>query len=195
MQFSDDYLSAPWMQYARSFLNMKGPPNDSLFPYRIQAGTVFMAASKGQPVTHVATPIVALFSQSVGDGIYGEPWCAMFVNWCLQQAHVSRSSSSAAKSFVPWGKPVPPTWGSITVLHSATGYHVGFLWDLTKDGIYVLGGNQLSDRLNKRSDHAVTISRRSQADVVRASGTVAGYRWPRERPFPVLTNIGTHAIT
>lgn len=90
------------------------------------------------------------------------PWCASFVNWCLQRVGLTGTRSALAASFRTWGRAlVAPRVGCVVVLArrdrapdaetgSPTGMHVGF-W-MGQDGestgdaphghVTVLGGNQ-----------------------------------------------------
>lgn len=78
----------------------------------------------------------------------GIPWCASFVNWCIQQAGGRGTRSAMARSFLNWGNKSDGNVGDIVVLtrgNSKTQGHVGFL--VKKDLVYVevLGGNQAND--------------------------------------------------
>lgn len=77
-----------------------------------------------------------------------QAWCADFVNATLAQSGMKGTGSSAARSFLDWGKPTDtPNKGDIAVFtrgdpSSWTG-HVGFFDGYNPDGtIRVLGGNQ-----------------------------------------------------
>jgi uncharacterized protein (TIGR02594 family) len=78
-----------------------------------------------------------------GDSI---PWCAAFANWCLAGSRMRPTNSASSASFRTHGKAVRvPQLGDIVVFESrrspANG-HVGFVVDLRKDSVLVLGGNQ-----------------------------------------------------
>lgn len=75
------------------------------------------------------------------------PWCSSFVNWVMAKAEYPITKSAAAKSWSTWGKEVPLQYGAILVLKRKGGNHVGFCTGETKEGIYLLGGNQ-SDAVN-----------------------------------------------
>ena len=90
-----------------------------------------------------------------------EPWCADFVNHCLNAVGVPGSGSPAAASFLNWGvdmgeRPVP---GCVVVFHwsggsDAGGHHVTFYeGPADDDNIICLGGNQ--NRMVKRSTYTV----------------------------------------
>jgi len=72
------------------------------------------------------------------------PWCAAFVNWCLQQGGVARTRSAAALSFIDWGvRTENPTKGDLAVFDYGRGRgHVGFYVGTKGAKIGVLGGNQ-----------------------------------------------------
>jgi len=77
------------------------------------------------------------------------PWCALFVNACLQQAGLPLSGgvgSAAlvrAKSFLTYGRPLDvPCRGAILVFDRAGGGHVGFYAGETLKAYRVVGGNQ-----------------------------------------------------
>ena len=95
------------------------------------------------------------------------PWCAAFVNWCLDQAGFEGTNKAIARSFLEWGRAIrPPPYGAIVVMrrgnHAWQG-HVGFLlYRDTPETLLVLGGNQ---------SNAVCVSSYSQSKVL-------GYRWP-----------------
>lgn len=73
------------------------------------------------------------------------PWCAAFVNWCLQQNGIAGTRSAAARSFLELGVKTPPRLGAIVVLRRSSNPafgHVGFLLDNFGGLLQVLGGNQ-----------------------------------------------------
>lgn len=74
------------------------------------------------------------------------PWCASFVNWCLEVSGVKSPRSAAARSFLRWGKPVSKVApGCIAVFSRGTNPaegHVGFVVGADVDFIHVLSGNQ-----------------------------------------------------
>ncbi|OLP45748.1 CHAP domain-containing protein [Rhizobium oryziradicis] len=83
------------------------------------------------------------------------PWCAAFVNSCIEQGLRGRSNSAtiggtrsaAALSFSDWGTGTEkPTQGDIVVFQhkrKAANGHVGFFVTEVENGIYILGGNQM----------------------------------------------------
>ena len=98
------------------------------------------------------------------------PWCASFVNFCLETAHIRSTRSAAAASYATWGEPVMAKLGAVVVFGKAdpdaggTG-HVAFFsrWDDDLDFMWVLGGNQ---------SNMVCVARRPASRVV-------AIRWPR----------------
>lgn len=92
------------------------------------------------------------------------PWCASFVNWCIEQAGFKGTSSALAKSWLNWGHAIrSPVMGCVCVIRkkqkdlfqdtatgSYSGYHVAF-WLAEKDNrVHLLGGNQ-SDQVKMSS--------------------------------------------
>jgi uncharacterized protein (TIGR02594 family) len=102
------------------------------------------------------------------------PWCAGFVNWCLQNSGLGLKGTGSlmAKSFLKYGREVPPTPGCICVLHDpnrgAVYGHVFFLGHWTETTVIGIGGNQ---------SNAVTVA-------TFARSRVAGFRWPNSVPLP-----------
>lgn len=96
------------------------------------------------------------------------PWCASFVNWCLQQAGIAGTNSAAARSFLQWGREIPqPVEGCIVVLkrgNSSWQGHVGFYVGAIGDRVNLVGGNQ---------GNAVSIKGFKRSDVL-------GYRMPKK---------------
>jgi uncharacterized protein (TIGR02594 family) len=105
------------------------------------------------------------------------PWCASFVNWCLQEGGSIGSRSAAARSFQTWGLPVKISvnprlgMGSIIVLRRGSNPrqgHVGFYVGRLPGYVLVLGGNQ---------------SNRVQVDAY-PFGQILGCRWPVDVEYP-----------
>lgn len=93
--------------------------------------------------------ILSYYAKAGFPGINDEttPWCAGFVNFCLESAGVPGSKSLEAREFLNWGKPVTkPYPGCVAVFwrdspqswHGHTGFYVGE----TAAGIQLLAGNQ-----------------------------------------------------
>ena len=76
------------------------------------------------------------------------PWCAVFVNYCLETADVDGTMMAAAYSFKKWGQSFPTAeskFGAIAIMNYS---HVGFVVGKNKNGrIVLLGGNQ-KDAIN-----------------------------------------------
>lgn len=74
------------------------------------------------------------------------PWCAAFVNWCLQECWIEGTNAANARSFMDWGEESSGKCGDIVVFwrespRSWKG-HVAFLLDKTDRWVYAVGGNQ-----------------------------------------------------
>jgi len=99
-------------------------------------------------------------------------WCSSFVNWVIREAGFQHTNSAVARSWLTWGRPVPPSLGCIVVLkrgnHRWQG-HVGFLVKMSEDRVLVLGGNQSDE---------VTEAWYRLSDVI-------DYRWPATSVQPV----------
>ncbi len=72
------------------------------------------------------------------------PWCALFVNACLEQVGLAGTHSLAAASFLTWGLPLSyPAIGAVMVFTRPGGNHVGFYLGQRSNGDFrILGGNQ-----------------------------------------------------
>lgn len=71
------------------------------------------------------------------------PWCAAFVNWCMEQAGIEGTNSARARDWLHWGEAQStPTRGCVVVFSRGAGGHVGFYLGETDTHIEVLGGNQ-----------------------------------------------------
>lgn len=71
------------------------------------------------------------------------PWCALFVNACLDEVRLPGTKSLAAKSFETYGiKLDQPVLGAILVFTRDGGGHVGFYVGETATRYRVRGGNQ-----------------------------------------------------
>lgn len=72
------------------------------------------------------------------------PWCASFVNWCLEKSGIEGTASARALSFLAWGVPCGPRLGAVAVIdHGGGKGHVGFPVGFDPQGRHVLlGGNQ-----------------------------------------------------
>lgn len=108
---------------------------------------------------------------------YGDeqPWCSVFVNWCMAQAGIRGTDSPAARSWLTWGGSIEPKVGAVVVLHgrpkrgrltTGSGWHVGLYMGQSKTHIIVLGGNQ---------SNSVKISNFPLSD-----WDVVAMRWPAE---------------
>ena len=71
------------------------------------------------------------------------PWCAAFVNWCMEQAGLEGTNSAWARDWLHWGQErSEPSRGCVVVFSRGPGGHVGFYLDENETHIQVLGGNQ-----------------------------------------------------
>lgn len=71
------------------------------------------------------------------------PWCAAFVNWCLETAGINGLDSAWALSWRTFGVAVEaPEPGDITVFKRPGGGHVGFFLRDLGAKVEILGGNQ-----------------------------------------------------
>lgn len=97
------------------------------------------------------------------------PWCASFVNYCLETAGINATRSAAAASYKDYGEPCMAKPGAIIVFSKAdpdaggTG-HVAFFerWDEDLNFVWCLGGNQKD---------AVSVAKRPTERIVAC-------RWP-----------------
>ena len=71
------------------------------------------------------------------------PWCAAFVNYCMETSDINGTNSATAYSFKQWGQSYTksePKFGSIAIMNYS---HVGIVVGKNNDGrIILLGGNQ-----------------------------------------------------
>ena len=82
------------------------------------------------------------------------PWCASFVNWCLQKVGIRGNNSARARDFGSWGQKLDqPRYGCVVHLFksprgvdgrtgSSSGNHVAFFVGQTTTQVSLLGGNQ-----------------------------------------------------
>lgn len=95
------------------------------------------------------------------------PWCAAYVNFCLEQAGVRGTKRANASSFATWGDSCDLKDGAVVVFGKhdpdagGTG-HVAFCVGVEARYVLVLGGNQ---------NNAVNIARRERDRIV-------AVRWP-----------------
>lgn len=116
----------------------------------------------------LANPVIVLFFVATRTAPAGDttPWCAAFVNWCLNRAGLEGSKSAASQSFLGWGRPVwsksdggMPTeaeTGDIALFRrqsDPTKGHVCFFKQVSAGQpscIEVLGGNQIKGQGKNR---------------------------------------------
>jgi uncharacterized protein (TIGR02594 family) len=100
-----------------------------------------------------ANPLIVSFFKATNYGSPSgdqTPWCAAFVNWCLQRASRTSTHSASSGSFRCFGEAAgDPEPGDIAVFKnpgqdakcSGSG-HVAFWLSAAGDSVQVLGGNQ-----------------------------------------------------
>lgn len=95
------------------------------------------------------------------------PWCASFVNWCMEQAGRKGTDSAWARSWLKFGDPLDvPRRGCIVVFsRGETSGHVGFFIKQIGDKILVLSGNQNN----------------MVCEAFYPKSRLLGYRWPKGR--------------
>lgn len=110
-------------------------------------------------------------------GSEGDPWCAIFVNACLETAGFRGSRSPSARSFEGNENFVRldgPAYGAIVTNwrgNPSSGLgHVYFYAGEGSAGVYALGGNQ-SDQVKYEYE---------------PRDKVVGYYWPKTAPLPTL---------
>ena len=91
-------------------------------------------------------PRISEYLNSVNLGADDEiPWCAAFVNWCLEKSGAAGTKKANAKSYLNWGYHIAdPIPGCVCVFDRGTQKwqgHVGFYLDSDDNYIYLLGGN------------------------------------------------------
>lgn len=113
------------------------------------------------------------------------PWCAVFVNWCLEQSGIAGTKSAMARSFLRWGSAVDdPQPGDIVVFwrgrydDGETG-HVGFVHRVEGAYVHCLGGNQ-GDAVKVAKFHVSRVlgyrrvRKASESRIVKAGAVTAG---------------------
>jgi uncharacterized protein (TIGR02594 family) len=100
------------------------------------------------------------------------PWCAAFVNWCVQRSGATGTASASSQSFLGWGKEIwsKSTGGALSVANPgdvtvfrkrsdpAHG-HVGFFNGMNAsmgNHVDVLGGNQIESNV-KYQKHLIDV--------------------------------------
>ncbi len=97
------------------------------------------------------------------------PWCALFVNACLDAVDLKGTNSLAALSFADWGRPLgKPVLGALMVFQRPGGHHAGFYVGQSATHYRILGGNQ---------SNSVNLA-------WLAKDRLIAIRWPRCCPIP-----------
>lgn len=117
------------------------------------------------------------FIAGAGVGSLGDPWCAIFVNYCLETNHIHGSGSALARSFERsqnFVKLAGPALGAITTMWRgsvASGQGHVFLYDgENSKGVRGIGANELD--MVKRSIHL--------------RNRIIGYYWPKSVALPIV---------
>lgn len=118
-------------------------------PPWLYKGLIELAAGIAEiPGTGSNARIEAYHGAAGGEAPDDVPWCASFVNWCLDCGleGVEGTRSKAARSFAGWGWPGLPRLGSVVVLwrddpRSWKG-HVGLYLDGDDLDVILLSGNE-----------------------------------------------------
>ncbi len=113
-------------------------------------------------------------------GAVGDPYCAIFANFCLETVGIRGTRSAMARSFEhsdQFVRLAGPAYGAITTLWrgspgSGLG-HVFFYAGENARGILALGGNQ-SDQVCRQYE---------------PRNRVVGYFWPKSQPLPKIGKI------
>lgn len=113
-------------------------------------------------------------------GEVGEPWCADFVNYCLETAGFAGTRSAMARSFersTNFIKLNAPAYGAIVTMWrgspgSGSG-HVFFYMGENVNGVLGLGGNQKDSVCKQYNPH----------------NRIIGYYWPKSAPLPTVGKI------
>ena len=120
------------------------------------------------------------FIARAGCGTVGDPWCAIFVNACLETVGVRGTRSARARSFehdTNFVRLSGPSLGAITTMWrgspSAGTGHVFFYLGENDHGVLALGGNQ-SDRVCRQYE---------------PRDRVVGYWWPKRVALPKVGKI------
>ncbi len=131
------------------------PPKTSVDPtpsnidwkhYEVAEGLVGVKEVRGKKHE---PKIQAMFKAAIGSVMSDEtPWCAAFVNYCLETAGIKGTGKLNARSFVKYGAKALGTYhkGDIVVFWRGSKDswkgHVGFYAGEDEKNIIVLGGNQ-----------------------------------------------------
>lgn len=96
-----------------------------------------------------------------------EPWCGAYVGYCMIRSGCDVPDVAVrATAWLEWGTPCEPRHGAVAVVKRKGGHHVAFVYKITDDKIYLLGGNQ---------GDTVSIAAWKKSALV-------GCRWPGNKP-------------
>jgi len=110
-------------------------------------------------------------------------WCAAFANAMLITAGIRGSRSAAALDFTNWGIELEYSeYGCLAIWDWNNGHgHVAFVLDEDEDkGLYVIGGNQRQNGLDKVCQKWFPWST-----------PPSYYKWPKEYPLPKEAEVDT----
>lgn len=114
-------------------------------PYEIARGELGVAEVAGAG----NNPRILDYAHEAGFDTYthdSEPWCALFMAWCLHSAGHPHTRSLAARSYEGYGKKLAEPYKGCIIVLSRTDDpqlgHVGFYDHEEGEMVYVLGGNQ-----------------------------------------------------
>jgi uncharacterized protein (TIGR02594 family) len=145
----------------------KDLPRDDKAPWMDWAVGELGQKEKGGSTRGASNPRVCEFldsvSEALGDKGDATPWCGAFVHWVLSRQFAGGvefpDAPASARSWIVWGaqhtdlhgKPAP-IYGDVVVFEVMSsggeiGHHVGFCMEQDENHIWVLGGNQGSDRV------------------------------------------------
>ncbi|TGS19039.1 TIGR02594 family protein [Mesorhizobium sp. M2E.F.Ca.ET.209.01.1.1] len=114
--------------------------------------------------TEYANPIIVLFFAATHDKSAGDttPWCAAFLNWCLQRSEMEGTHHAGSQSFVDWGTTVwadqdgaslsDARQGDIAIFRHKSDPvhgHVAFFESVSTtqaNSVVVLGGNHIAGK-------------------------------------------------
>lgn len=133
-----------------------------------------ISGEKSNPnIMSVYTAVDGLEKMKLNDDLV--PWCAAFVNKMIQDCGGKGTRSAMARSFLDWGIPSDGKIGDIVIIKRGDSQifgHVGFVYNIDKDYVYILGGNQSND---------VNVSKYSKLKVLR-------YRTSNDLAIEQITN-------
>jgi uncharacterized protein (TIGR02594 family) len=183
--------SGGWLSAALRAITALFKPAAQLQPAKRSAQPVSAGVERGPPWLVKAEAYLGFHERGDNRGIeefialakagrVGDPWCAIFVNACLEAVGVRGTRSAMARSFERDGnfvKLAGPALGAITTMWrgspSSGSGHVFFYLGENGKGVLALGGNQ-SDQVRRQYE---------------PPARVTGYWWPKTAPVPKVGKI------